>query len=106
MTEVHKQPAIANDRGGARRPVLRVHLSGRVRLGRNRFDVPDDVPGCGIHADRSQRHSFFIFVNAENERVAVLYRRADGDYGVIEPAIGGEYTAGKGRGRVTDARMG
>ncbi len=37
-------------------------------------------------------HSFFIFVNAENERVAVLYRRDDGDYGVIEPAIGGEYT--------------
>jgi putative sigma-54 modulation protein len=37
-------------------------------------------------------HSFFIFVNAETERVGVLYRRDDGDYGLIEPAIGGEYT--------------
>ena len=30
-------------------------------------------------------HTFFIFVNAENEQVAVLYRRADGRYGLIEP---------------------
>ncbi len=36
-------------------------------------------------------HSFFIFVNAENERIAVLYRRKDGRYGLIEPAIGGGY---------------
>ena len=40
-------------------------------------------------------HSFFIFVNAESERVAVLYRRRDGAYGVIEPTIGGAYTPGK-----------
>lgn len=32
-------------------------------------------------------HNFFIFVNAENERVCVLYRRTDGKYGLIEPAI-------------------
>jgi putative sigma-54 modulation protein len=39
-------------------------------------------------------HSFFIFVNAENERLGVLYRRSDGDYGLIEPAVGGKYTRG------------
>jgi putative sigma-54 modulation protein len=37
-------------------------------------------------------HAFFVFVNAENERLAVLYRRRDGDYGLIEPQIGGLYT--------------
>jgi putative sigma-54 modulation protein len=37
-------------------------------------------------------HTFFIFVNAENERVAVLYRRRDGRFGLIEPAIGGGYS--------------
>jgi putative sigma-54 modulation protein len=37
-------------------------------------------------------HSFFVFVNAENERLGVLYRRRDGDYGLIEPQIGGLYT--------------
>ena len=41
-------------------------------------------------------HSFFIFVNAENERLAVLYRRNDGDYGLIEPTVGGVYTPGIG----------
>ncbi len=39
-------------------------------------------------------HSFFVFVNAENERVAVLYLRQDGDYGLIEPSIGGAYSSG------------
>jgi len=39
-------------------------------------------------------HSFFVFVNAENERVAILYKRRDGDYGLIEPALGGAYTSG------------
>jgi putative sigma-54 modulation protein len=37
-------------------------------------------------------HTFFVFVNAESERVGVLYRRNDGDYGLIEPIVGGEYT--------------
>lgn len=37
-------------------------------------------------------HTFFIFVNAENERIAVLYRRKDGRYGLIEPAVGGGYS--------------
>jgi len=42
-------------------------------------------------------HSFFVFVNAENERLAVLYRRRDGDYGLIEPQIGGLYTQANAR---------
>ena len=33
-------------------------------------------------------HQFFIFVNAETEQVAVLYRRKDGRYGLIEPEVG------------------
>ena len=42
-------------------------------------------------------HGFFVFVNAENERLAVLYRRRDGDYGMIEPQIGGAYTQPKAK---------
>ena len=30
-------------------------------------------------------HRFFVFVNAYNNRVNVLYRRRDGDYGLIDP---------------------
>jgi putative sigma-54 modulation protein len=40
-------------------------------------------------------HDFFVFVNAENERIAVLYRRNDGAYGLIEPVVGGHYTTSK-----------
>ena len=39
-------------------------------------------------------HEFFVFVNAEDEKVAILYRRRDGDYGLIEPMMGGSYTEG------------
>jgi len=30
-------------------------------------------------------HSFFVFSNAETEEVNVVYRRKDGNYGLIEP---------------------
>jgi putative sigma-54 modulation protein len=30
-------------------------------------------------------HDFFVFLNAETEQVNVLYRRKDGNYGMIEP---------------------
>jgi len=30
-------------------------------------------------------HSFFVFSNAESEEVNVVYRRNDGNYGLIEP---------------------
>jgi putative sigma-54 modulation protein len=39
-------------------------------------------------------HDFFVFVNAESERTAVLYRRRDGDFGLIEPTVGGRYSSG------------
>lgn len=41
-------------------------------------------------------HQFFVFVNAETERVAIIYARRDGDYGLIEPVVGGGYTKGSG----------
>jgi putative sigma-54 modulation protein len=42
-------------------------------------------------------HQFFVYVDAETERVNVLYRRHDGSFGLIEPIVAGEYTAGQGR---------
>ncbi len=33
-------------------------------------------------------HSFFVFANAENQQVNVIYRRKDGHYGLIEPDFG------------------
>ena len=41
-------------------------------------------------------HQFFVFVNAETERVHILYRRQDGNSALIEPVVAGEYTKGRG----------
>ena len=42
-------------------------------------------------------HEFFVYVDAQSERVHILYRRQDGDYGMIEPIVAGEYTKGRGK---------
>ena len=31
-------------------------------------------------------HSFFVFRNAKTDEINVIYRRKDGNYGLIEPA--------------------
>jgi putative sigma-54 modulation protein len=56
-----------------------------------RFDIVPMFEEDAIGEMEDLGHSFFIFVNAEDERLNVLYRRRDGHYGVIEPVIGGEY---------------
>ena len=33
-------------------------------------------------------HDFFLFFNADTEGLNLLYRRKDGDYGLIEPELG------------------
>jgi putative sigma-54 modulation protein len=50
-------------------------------------------------------HQFFVFVDATTERVNILYRRNDGDLGLIEPIVGGQYTTGRGR-RASDRSNG
>jgi putative sigma-54 modulation protein len=50
-------------------------------------------------------HDFFVFVNAESERTAVLYRRRDGDYGLIEPTVGGRYSSGLAGDESVDGRL-
>jgi putative sigma-54 modulation protein len=56
-----------------------------------RFAIEPMFEEDAVAAMEDLGHDFYVFVNAENERVAVLYRRRDGDYGVIEPMVGGEY---------------
>ena len=33
-------------------------------------------------------HDFFLFVNTDNDALSLLYRRKNGDYGLIEPGLG------------------
>jgi putative sigma-54 modulation protein len=32
-------------------------------------------------------HAFFVFLNAETDRIGVVYRRSDGAYGMIDPVV-------------------
>ena len=60
-----------------------------------RFAIEPMFEEDAIAEMESLGHAFFVFVNAENERVNVLYRRRDGNFGLIEPIVAGEYTSSK-----------
>ena len=57
-----------------------------------RFAIEPMFEEDALAAMEELGHQFFVFVNAETERVAILYRRDDSDFGMIEPVVGGEYT--------------
>ena len=58
-----------------------------------RFAIEPMFEEDAVTAMEELGHDFYVFVNAENERLAVLYKRRDGHYGLIEPVVGGGYTA-------------
>lgn len=60
-----------------------------------RFAIEPMFEEDAIVEMESLGHAFFVFVNAESERVNVLYRRRDGDFGLIEPVVAGDYTPGR-----------
>ncbi len=64
-----------------------------------RFAIEPMFEEDAIAAMEELGHTFFVFVNAENERVEVLYARDDGSYGLIEPIVGGAYSRGGANGR-------
>lgn len=53
-----------------------------------RLDVEPMFEDEAIQEMEEQRRSFYVFLNARNERVNVLYRRQDGSYALIEPRAG------------------
>jgi putative sigma-54 modulation protein len=52
-----------------------------------RFDMLPMFEEDAIAQMEELGHAFFVFLNAESNEVAVLYRRRDGSYGMIEPVI-------------------
>jgi len=52
-----------------------------------RFPVKPMTPEEAADQMELLSHDFFIFFNPESNRFAVLYRRGDGNYGLIEPEL-------------------
>ncbi len=60
-------------------------LPGIVRI--KRFPIKPMPPEEAAMQMELLNHDFFVFLNAESDQVNVLYRRKDGNYGLIEPEI-------------------
>ena len=50
-----------------------------------RFELRPMAPEDAAAQMEALGHDFFVFTNAQSERVSVIYRRRDGHYGLIEP---------------------
>jgi len=54
-----------------------------------RFDMVPMFEEDAISRMEELGHGFFVFLNAEGDRICIVYRRRDGSYGLIEPVVGG-----------------
>jgi putative sigma-54 modulation protein len=98
----HREKPRVRARGPEEKQILARIADGTAEGGRERrvvktkrFAIKPMFEEDAIAEMEALGHAFFVFVNADGERVNVLYRRNDGDYGLIEPVIAGTYTAGR-----------
>jgi putative sigma-54 modulation protein len=52
-----------------------------------RFHVKPMFPEEAIEQMELLGHTFYVFWNAGDDRMSVIYRRNDGDYGLLEPEL-------------------
>jgi putative sigma-54 modulation protein len=64
-------------------PVLPERESEVVKT--KRFAVKPMVPNEAALQMEMLNHSFYVFLNPDTDQVNVIYKRGDGDYGLIEP---------------------
>jgi putative sigma-54 modulation protein len=53
-----------------------------------RFELLPMVPEEAIEQMELLGHSFYVFLNADEDAVNVVYRRGDGNYGLLQPELG------------------
>ncbi len=94
------RPVAARAKHAEETPIEGPAQEGEPRIVRTkRFAIEPMFPEDAVTRMEELGHEFFIFVDAEDEKLCVLYRRTDGGYGIIEPVLGGEYTPGRAAGR-------
>ncbi len=52
-----------------------------------RFHIPPMTTEEAVEQMELLGHNFFLFANRDHGKLCVLYRRNDGDYGLIEPEV-------------------
>jgi putative sigma-54 modulation protein len=98
-TEGGRKPEAGRRTGPARpagRPDEAAEEPARSRIVKTkRFAIEPMFEEDAVARMEELGHVFFLFVNAETERLCLLYKRRAGDYGLIEPIIPGQYTVGR-----------
>jgi putative sigma-54 modulation protein len=74
---------LARGKSGAAGPGAQV--TGAIRA--ERLAVEAMSPAEAVERLEKLGRGFFLFVDAENDELRVLYRREDGDYGLITPEL-------------------
>jgi putative sigma-54 modulation protein len=69
-------------------PELETETAEGVPLHIERLEINPLFEDEAIEELENQRRGFYVFLNARNERINVLYRREDGSYALIEPRAG------------------
>jgi putative sigma-54 modulation protein len=90
---IHRQRELSSRRGAAAAAPVDVESllgepqeAGSGRLVRTkRFAVKPMSPDEACRQMELLGHDFYVFANSETEQVNVVYRRKDGNYGLIEP---------------------
>ena len=107
----HKEKPRIRARPEQEKAILRKIADGTAEPGHERqivktkrFAIEPMFEEDAVAAMEDLGHDFYVFVNAENERLSVLYRRRDGDFGLIEPVVGGDYTSDRRGGSKSGAR--
>ena len=59
-------------------------ITGRI-VKHKRFDIKPLSPGEAVQQMELLSHDFFVFANSQTNEVNILYRRTDGNYGLLEP---------------------
>jgi putative sigma-54 modulation protein len=83
--EVDEVLARAAIETGAGEPAMEATAPSVVKL--KRFDMLPMFEEDAITRMEELGHAFFVFLNAETDEVGVVYRRRDGNYGLIEPVV-------------------
>jgi len=103
-TNDHKARRVGRHRGGDGAVITRRIAEGtadREPVGQvtkvKSFDIEPMFEEDAIARMDELGHAFFVFVNAEGERVNVVYRRAAGGYGLIDPIIRNGAIGGRAR---------